>query len=527
MIKASEIIKALPNKFKPLDDERVEIGEENITRTDTDLESQDLRRMAPNTPFNKDTKIKTYKDGFRIFGKKLKTNDMPVGPTQTINIERRHQLNTTIVYTDGSCKNNGDQDAKAGAGVWYANNDQRNMTIKIPNNMEQSNNSGELVAILRAIQNTETTDILQIHTDSQYSLSCTQRIGLAMERHGWIGTANKETIKAILAHLRTRKGETYFIKVKGHSGDTGNDGADKLADIGAEKDNSDDIDLSIPENYEIEGAQFSIMTQADLYRGIREKKTERLEQRKATRSGLNITRWAVKSRWNRTPTDKLIWRSIRNPDIDRKIRAFLYNTIHQSLRIGPYWERIPEHDHRVMCSACETQETLAHILEECRVSGQDTVWKLAAATLRNRGITLGNVTLGDAMACAMADNKKQNRKPDTALNRLMTIVMSESLYTIWLIRCKWVISKGSNLEDIIHPNEVEALWRTRINKRIRVDQTMASKKIFKWKKVTRQMVLNTWSKTLQNEEVLPNNWIWSKGVLVGAGSVSRPPGRNR
>ncbi len=180
------------------------------------------------------------------------------------------------VYTDGSCTDNGSMEAKAGAGIWYGLNDPRNRAIRLPENLEQSNNTGELIAILAAIQDVPSEANLKINTDSQYAIDGIHERGRISEQRGWIDISNKEIIKATIAAIRARVGDTYFLKVKGHSGNAGNDGADELARQGAEKLHSDEINLAVPIDYVIEGAELRDLSQAQLYRGIREKLEEDL-----------------------------------------------------------------------------------------------------------------------------------------------------------------------------------------------------------------------------------------------------------
>ena len=73
------------------------------------------------------------------------------------------------VYTDGGCDSNGAKDAKAGIGVFFGENDQRNVSKRITG--LQTNNRAELSAIIEALRITLNyeQDVL-IHTDSEYSM---------------------------------------------------------------------------------------------------------------------------------------------------------------------------------------------------------------------------------------------------------------------------------------------------------------------------------------------------------------------
>ncbi|KAF5328544.1 hypothetical protein D9611_014835 [Ephemerocybe angulata] len=77
---------------------------------------------------------------------------------------------TVRVYTDGSCINNGSADARAGSGIWYGHEDERNTAIRLGPPMPLTNNTGELVAILSAIQKHTRTNHLYIASDSQYTI---------------------------------------------------------------------------------------------------------------------------------------------------------------------------------------------------------------------------------------------------------------------------------------------------------------------------------------------------------------------
>lgn len=55
------------------------------------------------------------------------------------------------------------------------------------------------------------------------------------ENKSWIGAANKDIMKQIVACMREKSRITLLNKVKGHTGIQGNEEADILANIGARR----------------------------------------------------------------------------------------------------------------------------------------------------------------------------------------------------------------------------------------------------------------------------------------------------
>ena len=78
------------------------------------------------------------------------------------------------VFTDGSCSNNGQENAKAGIGIYFSDDDIRNVSERIEG--EQTNNNAELNAIVRVFDVCkniiEKNKNITIYTDSKYSISC-------------------------------------------------------------------------------------------------------------------------------------------------------------------------------------------------------------------------------------------------------------------------------------------------------------------------------------------------------------------
>ena len=142
------------------------------------------------------------------------------------------------VYTDGACVHNGKSNALAGIGVYFGENDSRNVSSKIIG--KQTNNTAELKAILKACeileQEIKDGKKIMIYTDSVYSIRCCTTYGDKLATVGW-------TKKKPIPNIELVQKAYYFFKnntnvnlthVKAHTQDQddhsiGNDHADRLA----------------------------------------------------------------------------------------------------------------------------------------------------------------------------------------------------------------------------------------------------------------------------------------------------------
>ena len=141
---------------------------------------------------------------------------------------------------------------RSGAGVWVADNHPINKSIRVPG-LEQSNQTGELAAILVALQSVPPTTKLTLVTDSQYAIKMLTRSLPDLEDASWTNTPNAQWIQATAYHLRARGAPTLFKWVKGHEGTLGNEQADRLAATGANKPAEDNIDLTVPNHFRQSG----------------------------------------------------------------------------------------------------------------------------------------------------------------------------------------------------------------------------------------------------------------------------------
>lgn len=182
--------------------------------------------------------------------------------TKIINILDINKYNIDyFVYTDGACINNGTENAISGYGIYFEEDDIRNVSKKIIG--KQSNNIAELQAIIDVF-NIIKDDIYNkknicIVTDSIYSINSLTTYGEKQYKNNWIkDIPNKDLVKEGY-ELYKNINNVYFMHIKAHTNKNdihskGNYCADKLANkaIGLEEcpynleDISNKIYLNIP-----------------------------------------------------------------------------------------------------------------------------------------------------------------------------------------------------------------------------------------------------------------------------------------
>ncbi|KAJ3294335.1 hypothetical protein HK104_003680 [Borealophlyctis nickersoniae] len=142
------------------------------------------------------------------------------------------------VYTDGSCQGNGLYGARAGIGVFYGPGDPRNLSERVPGS-KQTNNRAELLAVIRAIETAPPYHTLTIYSDSTYMRKGITEWMDKWKKKNWKSSTGKEVLNEDLwKNLDSRRSEyrgvVVFKYVPAHVGVPGNEGADYLANRGAE-----------------------------------------------------------------------------------------------------------------------------------------------------------------------------------------------------------------------------------------------------------------------------------------------------
>lgn len=135
-----------------------------------------------------------------------------------------------IIYTDGACRGN------PGPGGWGAVLSYNGNTKELyGGERETTNNRMELLAVINALEALNRPSSVQVNSDSKYVLQGITEWMDNWKKRGW-KTASKSPVKNedLWRRLDVAK-SSHRIEwkwVKGHSGDHGNDRADKLANLG-------------------------------------------------------------------------------------------------------------------------------------------------------------------------------------------------------------------------------------------------------------------------------------------------------
>lgn len=415
-----------------------------------------------------------------------------------------------VMFTDGSCTNNGKLNARCGGGIWVDRDSNYNKPLRIPG-PQQSNQVGEIAAVVKALEIAPTYAPLTLVTDSRYVIDGLTQHLTEWEDRGWIEIRNKDWFKRAAYLLRKRSAPTAFRWVKGHSGEEGNEESDALAKQGADKETPDEFSLEIPAHFDVQGAKLASISQAIAYRGLREANIP--APRRTTISNLEMIRAEIQQVSGELERDETIWESLRRQPVRPKIQDFLYKSIHGTHKIGRYWLNIENCNERCQCTTCNEDETLNHILTECPSTTRTTIWAAAQDLWPYEDALWPRISAGIILGCNLLeiktrkqsasaqDNQTDEPTLDPGPTRLAKILISEAAYLIWTLRCDRVINNGNH-----SPSMVEAAWRTVINRRL-TDDIITATKVLRRDDHTK-LIVNTWQEALRKRHHdLSENWI--------------------
>lgn len=167
------------------------------------------------------------------------------------------------------------------------------------------------------------------------------------------------------------------------------------------------------------------------------------------------------------------------------------------------------------CFAKQNVDGSEHILCGCLATGQRLAWALARGLLARRSLVLPQIKLGVALGGHTFTALDEDGEVLHGATRLARVVLTETAYLIWVLRCDRVVGDRKPLAGEAEETYVENRWVQALSKWLRSECVLTNKRVAGKRAIPSSVVVATWEKTLQDEERLPADWTSSPGVLVG------------
>ncbi|PBK85263.1 hypothetical protein ARMGADRAFT_942332, partial [Armillaria gallica] len=116
----------------------------------------------------------------------------------------------TTVYTDGSAIRCGTDEASAGAGIFYGEQDVRNRSIHLPNEVGRMNQVSELVGAKSAVEDVPINTGLELVSDSQHVLDGLRGHFVRWEDEGYLLISNSLITQVTIARFHAHTAPTWL-----------------------------------------------------------------------------------------------------------------------------------------------------------------------------------------------------------------------------------------------------------------------------------------------------------------------------
>ena len=202
------------------------------------------------------------------------------------------------IYFSRSCAINKNGEASATGGLWYGENDEWNIALRI-DSKNPSCQIGELAGVCWAIKREPLHTKLHLIWSSKLVIQGLTTNLPKWEAKGFIRTTHKDISKATAAALWMRTAPTTFQQAKSSGNLRGSKEAYALAKEGTYKETYDEPDLGIEPKFDLTGVQLSELSQALAYEGICKQRT--LQYKRGLDMVLDITLMSLLIRYTHIP----------------------------------------------------------------------------------------------------------------------------------------------------------------------------------------------------------------------------------
>ncbi|KAH9833541.1 uncharacterized protein C8Q71DRAFT_823758 [Rhodofomes roseus] len=375
--------------------------------------------------------------------------------------------------------------------------------------------SGELAAALYAATQTPLDAPLQIiAADARLRDALITKVPLWEDR-GWIGIANAPLWQQLVNRLRQRIAVTTIKPAHEEHEKALIKKAKERAQQALLLNNVTTLAEQPSGPFTVSGVKLAALTQSLAYKGIRAKKDAPI--RRGRDRNLRDIQEHFKTTYNTRLSEQDIWKGVRHVDIRNQIKDFLWKTLHNAHRCGSFWLNIPGYEERARCSWCGQTESIEHILTECTAPGQMTIWNMTRSLWENKGLRWQSPSTSEILGLGCRKWSYNDKKQNHGATRLWRILISESAFLIWKLRCERVIGHEEEERWAHSSNELRSRWASTMNQRLHLDAATTHPR-FGRKALRRDIYADTW-----HDAVVDNRALYThrsrEGVLVGIPSA--------
>ncbi|EJD48160.1 hypothetical protein AURDEDRAFT_61167 [Auricularia subglabra TFB-10046 SS5] len=157
---------------------------------------------------------------------------------------------------------------------------------------------------------------------------------------------------------------------------------------------------------------------------------------------------------------------------------------------------------------------MEHVLLQCPATGQDTIWSCVRSFLSHRRTDF-DPTLGSVLGCANLACAGSWGSRNKAVERSLRIVVSESAFMIWKIRCEKTIAHADDPDWQLSAEAIHGRWNKMLSVRYHRDLKLTNKSRYGRRALDRDLVNWTWRDLADPIATGFTAMKYGLGVLVG------------
>jgi hypothetical protein len=180
--------------------------------------------------------------------------------------------------------------------------------------------------------------------------------------------------------------------------------------------------------------------------------------------------------------------------------------------VGDFWTHIEHLERKGACQVCDVTESLEHIALECNSPEQKIIWILTRELWSRKYDAWPTLNWGLFLGCNLVKFRCPKGRLLPEKGRLFAILVFVGWHLIWNLRVDRVIkNRGATFSTV----RIHDQCLTTFNSALRRDRILMDKVKFGTLALKKQLVLNTWSGLLKDEDSMPDDWTIIEVVLVG------------